>query len=309
MRPSRIPRLSRSERYGEVKYVARHTVLGGKTKQEWSLNIAIQGLENICKAKKASHAPRKFAQGLRGRRNSHLTVMTNTLQEWKCQSTASAAGITRKLAGLAAAVIPEEDDEDDDGPVGLTGAYKSLEIDVQRLKERLRYYSKKWEIKIIAISEEDRRATENREAGFTRDASDKQKETAAINDHEKESQKGVQVSSDTKCELAKQEATQHALQTHESPATYVTMISAGFVQEANDLERKVTSKEQLMDILARSNSGGKDHTTICTLVFRDNRWRGKLASATKRYARLVFDPGGNLSSRQKKDGLYSIYYA
>ena len=150
---------------------------------------------------------------------------------------------------------------------------------------------------------------EHREAGFTRDASDKQKETAAINDHEEESQKGVQVSSDTECELARREATQHALQTHESPASYVTMISVGFVREANDLKRKVTSKEQLMDILARSNSGGKDHTTICTLIFRDNRWRGKLASATKRYAKLVFDLGGNLSSRQKKDGLYSIYYA
>ena len=115
------------------------------------------------------------------------------------------------------------------------------------------------------------------------------------------------MSSDTECELAKREATQHALQTHESPSSYVTMISVGFVREANDLERKVTSKEQLIDILARSNLGGKDHTTICTLIFRDNRWRGKQASATKRYARLVFDPGGNLSSRQKKDGLYFIY--
>ena len=97
MRPSRIPRLSTSERYGEVKYVARHTVLGGKTKQEWSLDIAIQGLANICKAKKASQAPR-FAQGLGGRMNSHSEVMTNTLQEWICQSTASAAEITRKSA-------------------------------------------------------------------------------------------------------------------------------------------------------------------------------------------------------------------
>jgi len=56
-RPSRIPRLLRSERYGEVKYVARHTVLGGKTKQEWSLDIAIQGLANICKAKRATEPP------------------------------------------------------------------------------------------------------------------------------------------------------------------------------------------------------------------------------------------------------------
>ena len=196
-RPSRIPRLLRSERYGEVKYVERHTVLGGKTKQEWSLDIAIQGLANICKAKRASHAPKRFAQGLGGRMNSQLEVMTITLQEWICQSTASAAGITHKSAGQAAAVVSEEEaNKDDEGPVELTGAYKGLEIDIKRLKERLRYFSKSWEIRIIAICEEHCSPME-----MSKDDRAGESVTAYI-----ESIKGVQVFAQETQELTQQDA-------------------------------------------------------------------------------------------------------
>jgi hypothetical protein len=38
-----------------------------------------------------------------------------------------------------------------------------LQFDVKRLKERLRYISKKWEMRIISICEEDREATEHRQ--------------------------------------------------------------------------------------------------------------------------------------------------
>ena len=69
---------------------------------------------------------------------------------------------TSKPAARAAAV-EEEEDEDDEGPVQLTAAYRSLQFDVKRLKERLRYISKKWEMKNISICEEDREATEHRQ--------------------------------------------------------------------------------------------------------------------------------------------------
>ena len=65
--------------------------------------------------------------------------------------------------------VEEEEDEDDEGPVELTGAYKTLQLDIKHLKERLRYYSKKWEIRNIAICEEDRSITEERLARFVED--------------------------------------------------------------------------------------------------------------------------------------------
>ena len=62
-----------------------------------------------------------------------------------------------------------DEDEDDKGPVELTGAYKSVVIDIKRLKERLRYLSKKWEMRIISICEEDREATELRQESTVED--------------------------------------------------------------------------------------------------------------------------------------------
>ena len=61
--------------------------------------------------------------------------------------------------------VEEEEDEDDEGPVELTGAYKALQLDIKHLKEKLRYFSKRWEIRNIAICEEERIATELRKAG------------------------------------------------------------------------------------------------------------------------------------------------
>ena len=65
--------------------------------------------------------------------------------------------------------VEEEEDEDDEGPVELTGAYKSVVIDIKRLKERLRYLSKRWEMRIISICEEDREATEHRQESKVED--------------------------------------------------------------------------------------------------------------------------------------------
>ena len=59
--------------------------------------------------------------------------------------------------------VEVDEDEDDKGPVELTGAYKSVVIDIKRLKERLCYLSKKWEMRIISIYEKDREATEHRQ--------------------------------------------------------------------------------------------------------------------------------------------------
>ena len=39
--------------------------------------------------------------------------------------------------------VEEEKDEDDEGSVELTGAYKALQLDLKRLKEKLRYFSKR----------------------------------------------------------------------------------------------------------------------------------------------------------------------
>jgi hypothetical protein len=39
--------------------------------------------------------------------------------------------------------VEEDGDENNEGPVLLTGAYKSLQFDVKRIKERLHYISKK----------------------------------------------------------------------------------------------------------------------------------------------------------------------
>ena len=65
--------------------------------------------------------------------------------------------------------VEEEEDEDDEGPVELTGAYKTLQLDIKRLKERLRYLSKRWEMRIISICEEDREAIEDTAAMSTID--------------------------------------------------------------------------------------------------------------------------------------------
>jgi hypothetical protein len=208
--------------------------LGGKTKQEWSLDIAIQGLTNICKAKRASHAPKRFAQGLEGRMNSQLEVMTNTLQEWIRHSTASAARITRKSAGQAAAVVQEEEaDEEDEGPVELTGAYKGLKIDIKRLKDRLRYFSKRWEIRSIAICEEDRIATELRKAGAS--FQENQEQTVTLNCCDKKSQKKEPGSNGSEIAIVEREASQYAVKTHDSSASSVTVFSAisdSLLQEA-----------------------------------------------------------------------------
>ena len=106
--------------------------------------------------------------------------------------------------------VEEEEDKDDEGPVELTGAYKTSQLDIKHLKERLRYISQKLQIRNIAISEEDRLATEHRQGSLLEDVLDKQEEAVVLDDHEEESQKGAQVSSDTECELAKREATEHA---------------------------------------------------------------------------------------------------
>jgi hypothetical protein len=270
-------------------------------------------------------------------------------EEWKCQSTASAAGITRKLAGLAAAVIPEEDDEDDDGPVELTGAYKSLEIDIKRLKERLRYISKKWEIRIIAICEEHSSPTE-----MSKDDRAGESITAYI-----ESIKGVQVFAQEAQELSQQDACDisetgevevisevqaptniksledwECISNQDSSAGTGVKCSAMYlvthltpIQELNKVVKKckVTARElwsysktashriEVMGSLhkfelssMREASGWMDKQYSDHWEIRLDR---QLRATNKRYARLVFDPGGNLSSRQKKDGLYSIYYA
>ena len=67
--------------------------------------------------------------------------------------------------------VEEDEKEDDEGPVKLTGIYKSLESDIKRLMERLRYYSKKLQIRSIAICEEDRSTTEERLARFVENTS------------------------------------------------------------------------------------------------------------------------------------------
>jgi hypothetical protein len=71
---------------------------------------------------------------------------------WTAFSHANGETSTSKPAARAAA-DDKEADEDDEGLVELTGAYKGLEIDIKRLKDRLRYFSKKWEIRNIAICE------------------------------------------------------------------------------------------------------------------------------------------------------------
>ena len=146
--------------------------------------------------------------------SSHLQVMTNTLQEWICQSTASAAGITRKSAGQAAAVVSEEEVEVDGGSVEITGAYKALQLDLKRLKEKLRYFSKRWEIRNIAICEEDRIATELRKAGTS--VIDKQKQSVTLNCLKKQSQKEEPGSNGLQSAIVEREASQYALKTHES---------------------------------------------------------------------------------------------
>ena len=305
-RPSRIPRLLRSERYGEVKYVARHTVLGGKTKQEWSLDIAIQGLTNICKAKRASHAPRRFAQGLGGRMNSQLEVMTITLQEWICQSTASAAGITRKSAGQEAAAVEEEEDEDDEGAVELTEAYKTLQLDIQRLKERLRYISKKWQIRIIAICEEDQLATEQRQGSLFKDVLDKQDEAVVLNCQEEETQAIAQVDISAECKIIEQVNSQRIPNSTETDNTVISVI---LLQKAEvkikllNCDYDHASEKQLAgQYLNRVTMQGKGRkvTTIEQLVEVPvaSLVHGKLARAiNKMFARWVFDPGGTQPGR------------
>jgi hypothetical protein len=305
-RSSRIPRLSRSEKTEEVKYVARHTVLGGKTKQEWSQDIAIQGLANICKAKKASHAPR-FAQGLEGRMNSRLEVMTNTLQEWICQSTASAAGITHKSAGQAVAVVQEEEaGADDEGLVELTGSYKTLQLDIQRLKERLRYISKKWQIRIIAICEEDQLATEQRQGSLFKDVLDKQDEAVVLNCLEEETQAIAQVVISAECKIIEQVESQRI---HDSTETDNTVISVILLQKAEvkikllNCDYDHASEKQLAgQYLNRVTMQGRGRkvTTIEQLVEVPvaSLVHGKLARATnKMFMRWVFDPGGTQPGR------------
>ena len=42
MRPSRIPRMTRSVKTAEVTYVSRHSVLGGGSKPRWGLEVNTQ---------------------------------------------------------------------------------------------------------------------------------------------------------------------------------------------------------------------------------------------------------------------------
>ena len=50
--------------------------------------------------------------------------------------------------------VEEKKGEDDEGLVQLTAAYKTLQLHLKRLKQKLRYFSKRWEISNIAIFEE-----------------------------------------------------------------------------------------------------------------------------------------------------------
>ena len=90
----------------------------------------------------------------------------------------------------------EEDYEAHEGSVELTGAYKSLEINIRSLKEKLRYFFKKWEIRIIAICEEHSSPME-----MSKDDRAGESITAYI-----ESIKGVQVFAQEAQELSQQDA-------------------------------------------------------------------------------------------------------
>jgi hypothetical protein len=207
-------------------------------------------------------------------------------------------------------VSEEEADEDDEGPVDLTGAYKGLEIDIKRLKERLRYFSKKWEIRNIAICEEDRIATELRKAGSS--VIEKQKQTVTLNCCKKNSQKEEPGSNGSESEIVEREASQYALKRHETSASSVTVvsaISASLLQEAEvkikllncDYDR-AEQEQRAGQYLNRvtMQARGRKFTTIEQLVEVTvaSLMHGKLARATNKvFTRWVIDLGGTQPGR------------
>ena len=142
-------------------------------------------------------------------------------------------GASTSEPAVRAAAVEEEEDEDDEGPVELTGAYKTMQLDIKHLKERLRYYSKKWEIRNIAICEEDRIATELRKAGSS--VIEKQKQSVTLNCLMKQFQKEEPGSNGSQSAIVEREASQYAFKTHESSSSsviVVSVISTSLLQEA-----------------------------------------------------------------------------